>query len=129
MEYVFTRIEEAASRVRGEALEVQKALEKKDWEYFGALDDRYKKTLISDYGDKPEFKDIKRYAQGVSKRLWDAYEALRRAAIYAQRVERLTSCDDGFGSFIGRVDEELELLKQEKNSGKWDQEEEVCNDR
>jgi hypothetical protein len=43
----------------------------------------------------------------VIKRLRDALKCVRKAAIYAERVEWLTSGDDGYENFCMNTDEEL----------------------
>ena len=41
----------------------------------------------------------------------DAYESLKRSAIYAQRVDWMLSGDDGGDTFIKRTNEELAELE------------------
>lgn len=109
MNYAFSRINEAAENVLGFLQEVENDPE--GW--ISAPEGRYLEVMKEAYGDKPEFKDYASTKEGCRKRLWDAYVALRNAAIYAERVEWWQSCDDGSLSFIGRVDEDLEALDKE----------------
>lgn len=109
MEYVFRRINEAADRV----LEF---LHDIDTAYDGHMEDPSGRSLeiaLEDYGDKPEFKSGDAALAGIKKRLLDAYVTLRKASIYAQRVEWWMSGDDGYLDFLGRTDEELDALNKE----------------
>lgn len=49
----------------------------------------------------------------VIQYMMNAYVALRVAEVYARRVEWLKSGDDGFDSFIERMDEDLEELEKQ----------------
>ena len=109
MDYVFCRINEAADRVDAFRREVELA----PYEYTDAPEGRGLEVDKELYGDKPEYASHEALIEGVKKRLWDAYVTLRKAAIYAQRVEWWQSCDDGSLSFIGRLDEELAELEKE----------------
>lgn len=109
MEYVFGRINEAADRVLDFLHDIDTA-------HDGHMDDpsgRGLEIALEDYGEKPEFKSGDAALAGIKKRLWDAYVTLRKASIYAQRVEWWQSGDDGYLDFIGRTDEELDALKKE----------------
>ena len=50
------------------------------------------------------------YEQQVLKRLQDAIECLKKAYVYAQRVDRFLAGDDGDETFIWRLDKELNEL-------------------
>lgn len=109
MEYVFGRINEAADRV----LEFLHDIDAAHDGHMEGLSGRGLEIALEDYGEKPEFKSGNAALAGIKKRLWDAYVTLRKASIYAQRVEWWQSGDDGWCDFIGRTDEELEALKKE----------------
>jgi len=49
----------------------------------------------------------RRYSPEIIQQFRDAIRALRRAHIYAQRIDWLVSGDDGPGSFVERLAEEL----------------------
>ena len=51
------------------------------------------------------------YEPAVIEKLKEAKMALRKAFIYAQRVDWLLSCDDGPEYFIKRLEDELRSLK------------------
>ena len=61
--------------------------------------DRWGERLGSDF--PPEI--IARFREAVA--------ALRRAEVYAQRIDWLMSGDDGEGSFLQRLDEELRAIE------------------
>jgi len=50
------------------------------------------------------------YPPEIIARFREAVVALRRAETYAQRIDWLISGDDGEGSFLRRLDEELRAL-------------------
>lgn len=121
MEYIGFRIKnDAVGYVLETARECQKALEDKNWAYFGSSLEGKRDFFIEEYGNKSEFKDVESLAKGVCKRMWDAYYTLSKAAVYATRVEWLTSDDDGFGDFVGRVDEELATIERNRERTKHD---------
>ena len=109
MEYVFSRINEAADRV----LEFLKDIDTSHDGHMVEPSGRYLEIALENYGEKSEFKSSDAALAGIKKRLWDAYVTLRKASIYAQRVEWWQSGDDGALDFIGRTDEELDALKKE----------------
>ncbi len=53
------------------------------------------------------------YPDEIIQEFKNAYEALRKAEIYAQRIDWLLAGDDGEESFIKRLKEELDALKVE----------------
>ena len=57
------------------------------------------------------------YPEPVLRRLEEAVYALKRAAIYAQRVDYLLSGDDGEESFERRLQEELAELDSKSKMG------------
>ena len=107
MEYVFSRINEAADRVLDFLQDIDGHMDMED------PSGRHLEIALENYGEKSEFKSGDAALAGIKKRLWDAYVTLRKASIYAQRVEWWQSGDDGSLDFIGRTDEELEALKKE----------------
>lgn len=52
------------------------------------------------------------YPPEVIERFREGLRILRRAYIYAQRIDWLLSCDDGEDDFIERLDEELKNLEE-----------------
>ena len=63
------------------------------------------------YIEYPEEKFNYTYPNIVQEKFKEAIKALRIAALYAQRVDWLLSGDDGEESFIERLEEELNELK------------------
>ncbi len=59
------------------------------------------------YAKYPEERFYPIYSDVVQKKMREAVQQLRIAAIYAQRVDWFLSGDDGEQSFIERLDEEL----------------------
>jgi len=57
------------------------------------------------YGDEHQI-----FQPEVLKRLQDAIECLKKAYVYAQRVDRFLAGDDGDETFIWRLDKELKEL-------------------
>jgi len=72
-----------------------------DEPYFGA--DYYKEF--------PEALNHYEYPEEVIEKFKEAVKALKMAQIYAHRVDWLLSGDDGEGSFLRRLQEELEKVK------------------
>ena len=58
-----------------------------------------------EYGDKHQI-----FEPDVLKRLQDAIECLKKAYVYAQRIDRFLAGDDGDETFIRRLNEELNEL-------------------
>jgi hypothetical protein len=100
MDYVFGHINEAARHVQRELANVE--LCRKNGRFFGP----YKKYQ-EEHPELGYLKSPEALTDGVIKRLKDALLCVRKAAIYAQRVEWLTSGDDGYDDFCMRLDEEL----------------------
>ena len=63
---------------------------------------------VNEYGDPIGY----HYSPLVIDRLREAAHSLRVAYIYAQRTDWLLSGDDGEGSFIARLDDELDKLSR-----------------
>ena len=114
MEYVGSRIAEAARYVREKLDCVQQAYKGGD---FGDVVSLNREYAVKYYGDRPEYKDEKSLCEGVIKRLKDAEIALKKAAIYAERIEWWTSGDDGADTLIARLDEELKELREADAEG------------
>jgi hypothetical protein len=56
-----------------------------------------------------------KYPDEVIEKFKEGVDVLRKAAIYAQRIDWLISCDDGEESFLRRLKEELSELKEDNN--------------
>lgn len=113
MDYVGFKIEQAADQVRDEIERIEKMDKKQIADEF-----RPCKYYIEEHPDKPFLRSAAGIRREALKRLRAAEKAIRIAAIYAIRVEWLTSCDDGYDSFILRTDEELERFKKHKHANK-----------
>jgi hypothetical protein len=61
----------------------------------------------------PEDKFHYAYPEEIIAEFKKGYELLRKAEIYAQRIDWLIACDDGNESFLKRLREELEILRLE----------------
>lgn len=73
---------------------------------------QYSKREYEALGDKkPVHYD---YSPEVIERFKEGLQCLRKAAIYAQRIDWLLSCDDGEQSFLRRLDEELSKMGEEE---------------
>tara|TARA_R110000868_G_C10331343_1_gene714242 strand:+ start:148 stop:465 length:318 start_codon:yes stop_codon:yes gene_type:complete len=62
--------------------------------------------------ENSEYAFHKKYSDEVIKEFKKGLKALRKAYIYAQRIDWLVSGDDGEESFIERLNKELEELKE-----------------
>lgn len=100
MDYVAWKIKEAAGRIQSELADAE--LRRKSRRFFGVS--KYYQEKHPDVG---YLKSPEALTDAVVKRLRDALLCVRRAAVYAERVEWLTSGDDGHESFCLRLDEEL----------------------
>ena len=103
MDYVFSRIAIAAEQVEDEIREIE--------ENESISDFAPSQYYLDHYPNKPEFACAARLKEEVLKRMREAAKTLRRAEIYARRVEWLTSDDDGYDSFVVRTDNELAKLE------------------
>lgn len=65
------------------------------------------------YEKYPEDLNHYKHSDEIIKEFKNAYKALRKAEIYAQRVDWLMAGDDGEESFIERLKEDMELLRVE----------------
>jgi hypothetical protein len=65
------------------------------------------------YEKYPEDLNHYKYPDEVIVEFKNAYEALRKAEIYAQRIDWLLAGDDGEESFLQRLKEDMEVLKAE----------------
>lgn len=110
MDYVGFKIQEAASYVASEIERIEKMDAKKIADEFRPCD-----IYIKEHPDRPYFRTAAGLRREALRRLRAAKKTLEEAAVYAIRVEWLTSCDDGYDSFILRTDEELEELKKHRN--------------
>lgn len=98
MDYVYSRIYEAARQIKDYLYEAEKSAPS-DYEFDAG------RMHMS-----PE--DLRKK---VIQYMMNAYVATRVAEVYAHRVEWLKSGDDGYDSFIERTDEDLEELSRETN--------------
>ena len=67
---------------------------------------------IDYYNNNPEEKLYETYSPEVQSRMRDAVSVIRKAYVYAQRIDWYLSGDDGEGSFLSRLDEELRELEE-----------------
>jgi len=103
MEYVFSRIGYAAEEVATEIEKMKKVALDEMW-----ISPYYKKN----YPDCDWINDPAKLKERVLKHMQDALDTLRRAEVYARRVEWMTSGDDGYESFVLRTEEELAELEK-----------------
>jgi hypothetical protein len=101
MDYAYRHINEAARHIQRELANLE--LCRKNKRFVMPYEGYQEKFPELDYLKSPEA-----LTDAVIKRLRDALLCVRKAAIYAERVEWLTSDDDGYESFCLRTDEELE---------------------
>jgi hypothetical protein len=100
MDYIFGHINEAARHIQRELANVE--LCRKNGRFFDVSKYYQEERLDIDYLKSPEA-----LTDAVIKRLRDALKCVRKASIYAERVEWLTSGDDGYENFCIHLDEEL----------------------
>lgn len=100
MDYAFWKIDEAASHIQRELANVEL---RRGSGRFCDVSNYYQK----EYPDVDYLKSPEALTDAVIKRLRDALVCVRKASIYAKRVEWLTSGDDWYESFCTRTDEEL----------------------
>lgn len=100
MEYVYVHFDEAASYIQRELAKVELCRKHKRFFYVSKYYQEYYPEV--DYLKSPEA-----LTNAVVKRLRDALVCVRKAAIYARRVEWLTSGDDGYESFCLCTDEDI----------------------
>ena len=77
-------------------------------------DDELKDNFISkeELEKYPEMKYHYSYPPEVIEKFKEGVEIIRKAYVYAQRIDWLVSGDDGEQSFLKRLDEELNKLNQ-----------------
>lgn len=102
MDYVCFRIRQAVEDVASEIENIEKRIHENGYGDFKVCDYYRKK-----YPEHPDLKDEKTLSEAVLKRMRHALKVLKEAAVYAERVEWLTSGDDGYESFVVRTDEDL----------------------
>lgn len=100
MDYVAFKIRDAAQHVQHELANAE--LCRKSGRLFDVS-----KYYQEKYPDVAYLQSSEALTDGVIKRLRDALICIRKAAIYAERVEWLTSDDDGHEEFCMRLDEQL----------------------
>lgn len=57
------------------------------------------------------------WPESVLRKMEEAIYALRKAAIFAQRIDYLLCCDDGIETFFKRLDKELKELDEKAARG------------
>lgn len=67
------------------------------------------------YEKYPEDLYHHKYPDEVIEKFKEGLETLRKAEIYAQRIDWLVSGDDGEESFLRRLDQDLKNLEKNKN--------------
>jgi hypothetical protein len=100
MDYVFGYVNKAAEHIQCELANVE--LRRKNGRFLHPY-----KGYQEEHSDIEYLKSPEALTDAVIKRLRDALLCVRKAAIYAQRVEWLTSGDDGYDNFCMRTDKEL----------------------
>lgn len=100
MDYVAWKIRDAARHIQDELANAE--LRKKHKRYYDVCEVDRKEHPELAYLQSPEA-----LTDAVIKRLRDALVCVRKAAIYAERVEWLTSGDDGYENFCMRTDKQL----------------------
>jgi hypothetical protein len=116
-DYNQRRIREIADRVEHEIAlsgtpKTERELEEESWRN----DDWYK--------NYPEDLNHYAYPDEIMAEFKKGYEILRKAEIYAQRMDWLIACDDGNESFLERLREELDILDFELSVKKFTREDE-----
>ena len=106
MDYVYSRIEWAAEEVQEEIRRIEEDRDKRGLERFKSRDYYREK-----YPNNDLFCCDALLRDAVLKRMRDAVLCLKKAAIYARRVEWLLSADDGYEAFVLRTDNELKQLE------------------
>ena len=122
MEYVYHRIQDAADKVLEVYAEECEKLHKGEF-------DPPCQYYVEEYPDYPFLQDPsgKLLKINVAEKLALAYMQLRIAAMVAERVEWLTSGDDGYEAFILRLSEDAEKLREDaKRKVEW-AEQHTCN--
>lgn len=96
IEYVIERIVEAIQKSGKEVPE-------RFWDYF--MRDHPDERMCPTF----EYKTLRRFEEGIY--------VLKKAYIYAQRIDWLLTCDDGEEEFEERLREELDALDKESKIG------------
>ena len=100
MDYAYWRIQDAAKHIQHELANAELCRRNKR---FYDVSKRYQE----EHPDVDYLKSPEALTDAVIKRLRDALVCVRNASIYAERVEWLTSGDDGYENFCMRTDEQL----------------------
>lgn len=100
MDYIYGIINQAADHIQNKLANVE--LKRKSKRFCDVYEDYKKEHPELAYLQSPEA-----LTDAVIKRLRDALVCARKAAIYAERVEWLTSGDDGYENFCMRLDKQL----------------------
>lgn len=100
-------IDNIADQIKQEVIMSGKPIPKQKWSYY----------------ERQEFEETHKqpmnyaYSEPVLRRMEEAVYALRRAAIYAQRIDYLLCGDDDEESFLDRLKKELEELDSKSKMG------------
>lgn len=100
MDYVSSRIDDAADFI-------QRTLADEDFRNRAGRHPSIHETYVKDNPDVEYLKDPESLHDEVVRKLRDALICVRKAAIYARRVEWLTSGDDGYEAFCLTLDKKL----------------------
>lgn len=106
-DYQQHRIDDIADSIEQEVIQSGKPIPEKEWDYW----DR------QHYKEHPEDAVNYEYPEPILRRFEEAVYALKKARIYAQRVDWLLSGDDGEESFERRLKEELAELDSKSKMG------------
>ena len=106
-DYQQYRINDIADSIEQKVIESGKPIPESRWDYW----DR------QHYKEHPEDAVKYAYPESILRRFEEAVYALKKAAIYAQRVDWLLSGDDGEESFEERLKKELAELDSKSKMG------------
>lgn len=110
MDYCYCKMGEAADCIQGEIALIEKRLRAgvTAEEIVGNVNSYYTER----HPDVPYLASPKALLKETLKHMRHALKVIRQASIYAERVEWLTSGDDGYESFCLRTNEELAKCKE-----------------
>ena len=100
-------IDNIADGIEQEVIMSGKPIPRQRWEYW----------QMAHFKEHPEDAVNYAYQESTLRRMEEAVYALKRAAIYAQRVDYLLSGDDGEESFEERLKKELAELDSKSKMG------------
>lgn len=106
-DYQQWHISDIACGIEQEVITSGKPIPRQRWEYW----------QMEHFKEHPEDAVNYAYPESTLRRMEEAVYALKRAAIYAQRVDYLLCGDDGEESFEERLQKELEELDSKSKMG------------